>query len=291
MKLTFLFIATQTAVIFTLMATLHAVGIDYYLIENGLNVSTLLIFAGLTGFVGSLISLFTSKTVAKLATGTSVIDRARPKNPQETWLVDMVEQLSERAQINCPEIGIFEGAPNAFATGASRNSALVAVSTELMDKMTREEVMAVLGHEVAHIANGDMVTLTMIQGILNTFVIFFARIVGKLIDRLVFKNDRGVGAAYYITVVICEIMFGILASFIVAWFSRQREFRADRYSAKLLRSRRPMINALKRLDTLGAYTLPKSFQNLGISSPTHTITNLLASHPPIRARIEVLEKS
>src|SRR5690606_237985 len=233
-------------------------------------------------------SLLISKWMAKQSTGAKVIDPQQPSNAREAWLLDTVYQLADRAGIGRPEVAIYEGAPNAFATGAFRNDALVAVSTGLLDSMSEAEVAAVLGHEVAHIANGDMVTLTLIQGVLNTFVIFLARIVGYFIDRAVFKNERGVGMGYYITVIVCELIFGVLASVVVAWFSRQREYRADAGSARLLGSREPMIHALARLGGLEPGDLPKTFEASGISG-RRSVSALMASHPPIEARIHALQ--
>ena len=202
--------------------------------------------------------------------------------------MDTVHQLADRAGIGRPEVAIYEGEPNAFATGAFRNDSLVAVSTGLLDGMTEEEISAVLAHEVAHIANGDMITLTLIQGVVNTFVVFFARIVGYFVDRVILKNDKGLGAGYYITVIVCEIAFGILASLIVAWFSRQREYRADAGSAQLLSSRDPMIRALARLGGLEPGDLPKSFEASGIAG-RGGISAMFATHPPIPARIQALQ--
>ncbi len=204
----------------------------------------------MVGFTGAIISLLISKPMAKWSTGAHIIDPNAPGSQREAWLLDTVHQLADRAGIGRPEVAVYEGPPNAFATGAFKNDSLVAVSTGLLESMTEEEVTAVLGHEIAHIANGDMVTLTLIQGIVNTFVVFLARVVGYFIDKAVFRNERGVGAGYYITVIVCEILFGIVASIIVAWFSRQREYRADAGSAHLLSSRDPMIRALARLGGL-----------------------------------------
>jgi heat shock protein HtpX len=212
-----------------------------------------------------------------------------PSTPDEQWLVATVQSLADKAGIGMPEVGVFEGAPNAFATGAFRNSALVAVSTGLLESMTRDEVEAVLGHEVAHVANGDMVTLALIQGVVNTFVIFFARVVGYFVDKTVFRTERGTGPGFYVTVFVCEILFGILASMIVAWFSRQREFRADAGSAGLLGTPRPMVSALRRLGGLEPGHLPQAFQAFGIAEGHNKFLGLLASHPPIEVRIAALE--
>ncbi|UYO92621.1 protease HtpX [Pollutimonas sp. M17] len=288
MKRIFLFLLTNIAVMVVLSASMNVLGVGRFLTANGLDLTQLLIFSALVGFTGSIISLLISKWMAKQSTGARVIDPQAPANAREAWLLDTVHQLADRAGIGRPEVAIYDGAPNAFATGAFKNDALVAVSTGLLDSMTEEEVAAVLGHEVAHVANGDMITLTLIQGVVNTFVIFFARIVGYFVDRAVLKNDRGVGAGYYVTVIVCEIVFGILASVIVAWFSRQREYRADAGSASLLGSREPMIRALARLGGVEAGELPKAFKASGISG-TRSISAMFASHPPIAARIHALQ--
>jgi len=227
--------------------------------------------------------------MAKWSTGAQVIHPGAPRSQREAWLADTVYQLADRAGIGRPEVAIYEGAPNAFATGAFKDDALVAVSTGLLESMTEEEITAVLGHEIAHIANGDKVTLTLIQGVVNTFVVFLARLVGYFVDRALFKNERDVGPGYYITVIVCEIVFGILASLIVAWFSRQREYRADAGSAQLLASPKPMIQALARLGGIEAGELPKSFQTLGIAGK-NGLAALFASHPPIEARIAALRQ-
>jgi heat shock protein HtpX len=249
----------------------------------------LLIFPLIVGFTGSIISLLISKKMAKWSTRAQVIDPQAPGGPREAWLVDTVHQLADRAGIGHPEVAIYEGEPNAFATGAFRNDSLVAVSTGLLDSMTEEEISAVLAHEVAHIANGDMITLTLIQGVVNTFVVFFARIVGYFVDRVILKNDKGLGAGYYITVIVCEIAFGILASLIVAWFSRQREYRADAGAAQLMSSREPMIRALARLGGIEPGDLPKSFEASGISG-RKGISALFSTHPPIPSRIYALQQ-
>jgi len=226
--------------------------------------------------------------MAKWSTGARVIDN--PSNSTELWLVNTVRQLSERAGIGMPEVAVYQGEPNAFATGAFKNSALVAVSTGLLESMNQQEVEAVLGHEVAHIANGDMVTMTLIQGVVNTFVVFLARIVGFFVDKVLLKNtDRqGVGIGYMATVFVCELIFGLAASLIVAWFSRQREFRADAGSAKLLGSPTPMMHALARLGGVPPGELPQSMQALGISGGNGGWGALFATHPPIEQRIAAL---
>lgn len=292
MKRIFLFLTTNLAVVLVLSVVLNLLGANRFLSGSGINVSQLLVFSLVVGFTGSIISLLMSKWMAKQSTGAYVIDPQQPRNQQEAWLVSTVHQLADNAGIGHPEVAIYEGAPNAFATGAFKNDALVAVSTGLLSSMNQEEVAAVLGHEVAHIANGDMVTLTLIQGVVNTFVIFFARVVGYFVDRAIFKNDRdGVtGPGYFITVIICEILFGVLASIIVAWFSRQREFRADAGAAQLMGSPRPMINALARLGGIESNDLPKSFEAAGIAGG-RSLGALFASHPPIEDRIRALQQS
>ncbi len=252
MKRVFLFLLTNLAVMVVLSVTLSITGANRYLTANGIDYQQLLIFSAIVGFTGSIISLLMSKKMAMMSMNVQLIDPSQPRNNTEAWLVDTVHQLADRAGIGRPDVGIYEGAPNAFATGAFKNEALVAVSTGLLQSMNEEEVAAVLGHEVAHVANGDMVTLTLIQGVVNTFVVFFARIAAFFVDRVLLKNENrdGVGIGYYITSIVCEIAFGILASIIVAWFSRQREYRADAGSAQLLGSTKPMINALARLGNL-----------------------------------------
>src|SRR5690606_7416528 len=284
-------IVTNLAVVVVLSATLRILGVDRYITAQGINIQALLIMSAVIGFTGAIISLLISKPMAKWSTGAQVIDPNAPRGQREAWLVDTVHQLADRAGIGRPEVAIYEGAPNAFATGAFKNNSLVAVSTGLLDNMTEEEVAAVLGHEVAHIANGDMITLTLIQGVVNTFVVFLARLVGYFIDRAVFKNERGVGIGYYVTVLVCEIIFGILASIIVAWFSRQREYRADAGSAQLMESREPMMRALARpggIEAAEPAELPKSFEASGIAGKGG-LAAIFASHPPIPARIAALQ--
>jgi heat shock protein HtpX len=231
--------------------------------------------------------LLMSKTIAKWSTGAHVIET--PQTADEQWIVSTVRRFAEKAGIGMPEVAVFEGAPNAFATGAFKDSSLVAVSTGLLQSMSREEVEAVIGHEVAHVANGDMVTLTLIQGVVNTFVIFISRVVGYFVDRVIFKTERGVGPGFMITVFICEIFFGILASLIVAWFSRQREFRADAGSAAMSGSPRSMIAALRRLGGQEPGELPQALQAFGIAEGGHKFLALFSSHPPIAERIAALE--
>ena len=286
MKRIVLLIATNLAVMVVLSITLSLLGVDRYLAEGGLNIGSLVILSGVMGFAGSFISLLISKPMAKWTTGAQVIES--PQSADEQWLVSTVRRLAERAGIGMPEVAVYDGAPNAFATGAFRDSSLVAVSTGLLQSMTREEVEAVLGHEVAHVANGDMVTLTLIQGVVNTFVIFLSRIVGYVVDRAVFKTERGTGPGYMITVIVSQIVFGLIASIIVAWFSRQREFRADAGSAKYLNNPRPMINALRRLGGVEGGALPQAFQAHGITEGSKFL-GLFSSHPPIQERIAALE--
>ncbi len=286
MKRVVLYILTNLAVMLVLGVILSITGADRYLAGSGLNIPGLLVFSAIVGFTGSIFSLLISKQVAKWSTGMRMLDP--PQSADEQWLVSTVKHLAEKAGVGMPEVGIYEGEPNAFATGAFRDSSLVAVSTGLLESMSRDEVEAVLGHEMAHVANGDMVTLTLIQGVVNTFVVFLARVVGYLVDKAVFKTERGVGMGYYLTVLVCQIVFGILASLIVAWFSRQREFRADAASAGLLGSPRPMVSALRRLGGLQPGALPQSLQAFGIAGDNKFMA-LFSSHPPIEERIAALE--
>jgi heat shock protein HtpX len=288
MKRIILFLATNIAVMIVLSITLSVLGVDRFMAGEGLNVGMLLVFSAVVGFFGSFFSLLISKPMAKWSTGAQVIDGS--EGTTQFWLVNTVKTLAERANIGMPEVAIFEGEPNAFATGAFKNASLVAVSTGLIESMSREEVEAVIGHEIAHIANGDMVTLTLIQGVVNTFVVFLARVIGYFVDRVVLKNDRGTGMGYYATVIVCEIVFGILASMIVAWFSRRREFRADAGSASLLGSPSPMVSALARLGGLPPGELPKSFKASGITDKPGFMA-LFSTHPPIEERIAALQAS
>ena len=288
MKRVILFLVTNLAIMLVLGITASLLGVNKYLTANGLNLGALLVFAALMGFGGAFISLFLSKPIAKWSTGAQVIEQ--PSNSTELWLVNTVTAQAQKAGIAMPEVAVYEGEPNAFATGATKNSSLVAVSTGLLSSMTREEVEAVLAHEVAHIANGDMVTLTLIQGVVNTFVTFLARVVGYAVDQFLRKNDEessGPGIAYTVTVIICDILFGILASIIVMYFSRQREYRADRGAAQILGTSRPMIAALQRLGGVTAGELPKSMAASGIAGGG--LASLFSSHPPIEARIAALQ--
>jgi heat shock protein HtpX len=287
-KRIFLFIATNLAVMLVLSIVLTLLGVNRSMAAQGLNIVPLLVFASVVGFTGAIFSLLISKPMAKWSTGARVVTGT--EGPQEQWIVAAVRRYAEKAGVGMPEVAIFEGAPNAFATGAFKNSSLVAVSTGLLESMSREEVEAVIGHEISHVANGDMVTLTLIQGIVNTFVIFLARVVGYFVDKTVFKTARdSVGPGYMITVFVCEIVFGIAASIIVAWFSRQREFRADAGSAALGGSPRPMVSALRRLGGLEPQPLPQALQAFGIAEGGHKFLNLFASHPPLEERIAALE--
>jgi len=290
MKRIVLFIATNLAVMLVLSLVLSLLGVGNPARGSTLNLGSLLVFSLVVGFTGSIFSLLISKPMAKWSTGARVIDN--PTSSTELWLVNTVRALSERAGIGMPEVAVYEGDANAFATGAFKNSALVAVSTGLLQSMNRDEVEAVLGHEIAHVANGDMVTLTLIQGVVNTFVVFMARVVGFFVDNVLLKNNNreggGRGIGYVVTVMVCEVIFGLLASIIVAWFSRQREFRADAGSAKLLGSPTPMMHALARLGGVPPGELPQSMQALGISGGNGGWGALFATHPPIEQRIAAL---
>lgn len=286
MKRIVLFIATNLAVMLVLSIVLSLLGIGRPGAGGQLEMGGLLAFSLVVGFTGSIISLLISKPMAKWTTGARVIDA--PQNSTEQWLLSTVQGLAQRAGIGMPEVAVYDGEPNAFATGAFKNSALVAVSTGLLQSMNREEVEAVLGHEVAHIANGDMVTLTLIQGVVNTFVVFFARIVGFFVDKVLLRNEGGRGIGYMATVFVCEIVFGLLASIIVAWFSRKREFRADAGSARLLGSTAPMQNALARLGGMEPGSLPQNMAASGISGGGGW-SALFSTHPPFEERIAALQ--
>jgi heat shock protein HtpX len=261
-------------------------GVDRFLTANGLNLGSLLAFSAVIGFGGATISLLMSKWMAKMSTGAQVISHA--STADEQWLLDTVQRLSRSAGISMPEVAVYEGEPNAFATGAFRNEALVAVSTGLLQSMNRDEIEAVLAHEVAHVANGDMVTLTLIQGVVNTFVVFLSRVVGYFVDRVILKNDRDIGMGYYITSIVCEIVFGIAASAVVAWFSRQREFRADAGAAHYMGTPSAMISALGRLGQLQAGELPKNMAASGIAGGG--LMAIFSSHPPLEERIARLQQ-
>ena len=291
MKRVVLFLVTNLAVMLVLGLAANLLGVDRFLTENGLNLGMLLAFSGLIGFGGAFISLAMSKFMAKRSVGAHVIES--PSNSTEVWLVDTVARLARDANLAMPEVAIYEGEPNAFATGATKNSSLVAVSTGLLQGMTREEAEAVLAHEVAHIANGDMVTLTLIQGVVNTFVIFLSRIVGYLVDSFLRRGSSessGPGIGYMVASMVSQVIFGVLASMIVAWFSRQREFRADAGAAQLMRSPVPMQNALRRLGNLHIEPLPQSMAASGIVDGPGFMA-LLATHPPLEDRIAALNKA
>jgi heat shock protein HtpX len=286
MKRIFLFVLTNLAVVVVLGVVASLLGVNRWLTANGLNLGALLGFAFVMGFGGAIISLLISKPIAKWSTGMQIIDQ--PRNTDEAWIVETVRRLATQAGVGMPEVGIFEGEPNAFATGAFKNSALVAVSTGLLQGMTREEIEAVIGHEMAHVANGDMVTMTLIQGVMNTFVVFLSRVIGYFVDGALRRSDdrSGPGIGYWITTVVLDILLGFVAAIIVAWFSRQREFRADAGSVRLLGQRQPMINALARLGGMVPGELPKSIQAFGITSG---VGKLFSTHPPIEERIAALQ--
>ncbi len=290
MKRIFLLIVTNFAVLAVLSVSMQLLGIDRMLAqETGLNLTGLLAMAAIFGFGGAFISLFISKWMAKMATGAQVIEV--PSNPTERWLMDTVKRQAEKAGIGMPEVAIYDAPEiNAFATGWNRNDSLVAVSTGLLKNMTQEEAEAVLGHEITHVANGDMVTLTLIQGVTNTFVIFLSRVVGFLVDRVLLKNERGYGLGYWIATIVAQLVLGLLASMIVAWFSRWREFRADAGGASLA-GREKMIAALDRLKlNQEQTTLPAQVQAFGISGGGG-IMALFSSHPPLDVRIAALREA
>ena len=286
MKRIVLLVLTNVLVVVVLGIVASVLGVNQFLTGSGLNLGLLLGYALLIGFGGAFISLLISKPLAKWSSGVRLIEQ--PQNADEAWIVQTVQRLAQRAGIGMPEVGIFDGEPNAFATGAFRDSALVAVSTGLLQGMTRDEVEAVLGHEVAHIANGDMVTMTLIQGVMNTFVVFLSRVIGYAVDSFLRKNDEqrsGPGIGYYVTTITLDIVLGFAAAMVVAWFSRQREFRADAGAAQLMGNRQPMINALARLGGMTPGELPKSVAALGIAGG---IGQLFSTHPPIEERIAAL---
>ena len=286
-----LFLLTNLAIVLVASITLSLLGFEGYLAANGvdLNLSSLLVFCFVFGMAGSFVSLLLSKTMAKMGTGTQII--TQPRTADEKWLVDTVTELSKEAGIGMPEVGIFQSqASNAFATGWDRNNALVAVSTGLLSRFSHDEARAVMAHEIGHVANGDMVTLALVQGVVNTFVMFFSRIIGHTIDRAVFKTERGHGPAFYITTFVAEIILGILASMIVFWFSRQREFRADSAGAQLAGAP-AMIGALERLRAeQGAPSeLPDSMVAFGIRTGGKNMMRLFMTHPPLEERIAALQ--
>jgi heat shock protein HtpX len=288
MKRVALFLLTNLAVMLVLGLAVNLLGLNRFLTANGLNLPMLLGFSLVFGFGGAIISLLISKPMAKWSSRAQVINDST--DATHRWIVSTVKGFADKAGIGMPEVAIFEGAPNAFATGAFKNSALVAVSTGLLQNMTKEEVEAVIGHEVAHIANGDMVTMTLIQGVMNTFVVFLSRIIGYFIDRVVLRNQSdGPGIGYYVSTIVLDIVLGVLAAVIVAWFSRQREYRADAGAAQLMGRKQPMINALARLGGLTPGELPRAVEAMGISGKGGVMA-LLSTHPPIEDRIRALQQ-
>ncbi len=290
MKRIFLFVATNIAVLLVLSVAIRILGIDHYLNQGGLNYQSLLIFAAVLGMGGSFISLLISKMSAKRMMGAQVIEQ--PRNATESWLLETVRRQAEAAGIGMPEVAIFDSPQvNAFATGAKKDNALVAVSSGLLQSMSRDEAEAVLGHEISHVANGDMVTLALIQGVVNTFVFFLSRVIGQIVDRAVFRSEHGHGPGFWITSIIAQVVLGILASIIVMWFSRQREFRADAGGARLA-GRTSMIAALERLKRAHEPALPDQLAAFGISGGMASgIKRLFMSHPPLDERIEALRSS
>ena len=290
MKRTLYFLATNLAIVLVLSVTMRILGVEPYLNAQGLDLGNLLTFAAIMGFGGAFISLAISKWTAKRMSGAVVIEQ--PRTQSEIWLVDTVRRQAQSVGIKMPEVAVFDSPEvNAFATGMTRNSALVAVSTGLLDAMSKDEAEAVLAHEVSHIANGDMVTLALIQGVVNTFVMFLSRVIGHLVDKVVFKTQRGHGPAFFVTMIIAELVLGILASIIVMWFSRQREFRADRGGASLA-GRQNMIAALERLNALHPQPLPDKMAAFGIAGGRGTgIKRLFMTHPPLEDRIAALQES
>ncbi len=288
MKRIVLFLATNMAIVLVLSVTMRLLGVEPYLNANGLNLTSLLIFAAVMGFGGSFISLAISKWSVKRSLGVHVLEN--PASPTERWLVDTVRKYAEKSGIRMPEVGVYDSPEvNAFATGMMRNSSLIAVSTGLLRQLTREEAEAVLGHEVAHAANGDMVTLALIQGVVNTFVMFLSRVIGHLVDRVVFKTERGQGPAFFVTMIVAELVLGVLASIIVMWFSRRREFKADTGGADLA-GRRNMIAALQRLGGLHPQPLPDKMAAFGIAGGVGSgLKRLFMTHPPLEERIAALK--
>ena len=286
MKRILLFVLTNVAVVAVLGIVSSIFGLNRYIGPNGLNLGALLGFALVMGFTGAIFSLLISKPVAKWTMGLTMINDSPDATHQ--WIVQSVRRFAEKANIGMPDVAIYEGDPNAFATGAFKNSALVAVSTGLLQSMNREEVEAVIGHEVAHIANGDMVTMALVQGVMNTFVIFLSRVIGYFIDKVVLKNDReGTGIGYMVTVFVLDMILGVVAHIIVAWFSRQREYRADAGAAELMGTNRPMINALARLGGLQPGELPANMKAMGIGG---VMGSLFSTHPPMEDRIRALQE-
>jgi heat shock protein HtpX len=289
MKRIVLLVLTNVAVMVVLGIVSSLLGFNRFLSGSGLNLGSLLGFAAVMGFGGAFISLLISKPMAKWSTRAQVINDST--DPTDRWIVQTVAGFAEKAGIRMPEVAVFEGEPNAFATGAFKNSALVAVSTGLLATMNREQVEAVIGHEVAHVANGDMVTLTLIQGVMNTFVVFLSRAIGYVVDRVVLRNQNdGPGIGYFVSTVVLDLLLGLLAGMIVAWFSRHREYRADAGAAQLMGRKQPMIDALARLGNLHPGELPPTVQAMGITGRPGGFMALLASHPPIEDRIRALQE-
>jgi len=290
MKRIALFLLTNLGVMLVLGLAVNLLGLNQFLTANGLSLTGLLGFALVMGFGGAFISLLISKPMAKWTTKLQVINGS--PDPTHAWLVSTVERFAKQAGVKTPEVGIYQGPPNAFATGAFKNSALVAVSTGLLESMTRDEVEAVIGHEVAHVANGDMVTMALIQGVMNTFVVFLSRVIGYFVDKVVLRNqNEGPGMGYYITTIVMDILLGVVAALIVAWFSRQREFRADAGAARLIGRKEPMIDALARLGGLDPGEMPKAMQSMGISARPSGLMALFSTHPPMAQRIERLKQA
>lgn len=287
MKRIALFLATNIAVLIVIAVFVNILGFGQIADASGLKLGALLALSAVIGFAGAIISLLISKPMAKWQTGARVI--TEPTDADGRWLLETVRKLSTRAGIRMPEVAVYEGEPNAFATGAFKNSALVAVSSGLIETMNHEEVEAVLAHEVAHIANGDMVTMTLIQGVVNTFVVFLSRIVGYAVDKQINRDGNGQGIGYFVTSMVCQIVFGVLASIIVAWFSRYREFRADAGAATYMGQPNSMISALATLGRVEPGELPKSIQASGISDKPGLMA-LFSTHPPIEVRIAALQQ-
>ncbi len=292
MKRVFYFLVTNLAIVLVLSITMRLLGVEPFLNANGLNLNSLLIFASIMGFGGAFISLAISKWSAKQMSGAVTIDN--PKTPDEIWLIDIVKKQSQKVGIQMPEVAIFDSpVVNAFATGMSRDSSLVAVSSGLLNMMTKDEAEAVIGHEMSHIANGDMVTLTLIQGVVNTFVLFFSRVIGYTVDKVVFKTKEGTGPAFFITMIISELLLGVLASIVVMWFSRQREYRAD-FGGGQLAGKQKMIAALQRLKVQyeSSSALPKSIAAFGISGEQGMgLKELFSTHPSLDDRIARLQQN
>jgi heat shock protein HtpX len=291
MKRIFYFLVTNLAIVLVLSITMRLLGVEPFLNANGLNLNSLLIFASVMGFGGAFISLAISKWSAKQMSGAITIEN--PKTPDEIWLINIVKKQSQAVGIQMPEVAIFNSpVVNAFATGMSRNSSLVAVSSGLLEMMTKDEAEAVIGHEISHIANGDMVTLTLIQGVVNTFVLFFSRVIGYTVDKVVFKTRQGTGPAFFITMIISELLLGVLASIVVMWFSRQREYRADLGGGQLA-GKQKMIAALQRLKAqYESSALPKSIAALGVSGEQGVgLKELFSTHPSLDDRIARLQQN